>query len=169
MKKTLTLLAAALLLAACGGPSREKQIADIERQEEQISTADINAQDEDIAPLVQSYTRFANDFADDSLAPVYLQRAADLCISLGNTDRAISLLDSVVSLYTGYEDVAGCYFLKGYAYETAEQYDKAAEAYTYFVDNYPDHPLASDTRLSIQYLGMSAEEMLEAILASNAD
>ena len=49
--------------------------------------------------------------------------------------------------------------------ETAEMFDSARTAYTYFVDNYPEHSLAADTRRMIDYLGMSPEEMLEAILA----
>ena len=44
--------------------------------------------------------------------------------------------------------------MKGYAYEVAEQIDQAREAYTYFVENYPDHYLAADTKKMIPFLGM---------------
>lgn len=165
MKRIYISLLAVLLLAACG-PNREKELAAIETHEQQLSALDVNTQDSELNELVSLYTRFANHFPDDSLAPVYLQRAADLCISLSQSDRAVQLLDSIVSQYPGFEDLGGCYFLKGYAFETSEEYDSAREAYTYFVDNYPDHPLAADTRRSIDYLGMTPEEMLEAILAN---
>ena len=87
-------------------------------------------------------------------------------ISLSMADRAVCILDTIISQYPGFEDIGGCYFLKGYAFETAEQFDSARTAYTYFVENYPDHPLAADTRRSLDYLGMTPEEMLEAILAN---
>jgi tetratricopeptide (TPR) repeat protein len=93
-----------------------------------------------------------------------MQRAAEISINLGQTDQAIDLLDSIVTLYPAYEDVAGCYFMKGYAYEVAEQIDMAREAYTYFVENYPDHYLAPDTKKMINFLGMTPEDMFDAIM-----
>ena len=163
MKKTLLLLAGVLLLVSCS-PNREKQLKNIEEREQAISSLDIIADDSELDNMLVLYRSFAADFPDDSLAPVFLQRAADLSISLGRQDEAVSLLDTIINLYPGFEDIGGCWFLKGYAYETAEQFDQAREAYTYFVDNYPDHYLAPDTRKTLPYLGMSPEEMLEAIL-----
>lgn len=166
MKRTLILLACALLLASCGH-NREKELKAIEEHEQQLSSFDIISEDSYTDEMLGLYRAFAADFPNDSLAPVFLMRAADLSISLGRTDDAVALLDSVIGFYPGFEDVGGCWFLKGYAYENAEQYDSAREAYTYFVDNYPEHSLASDTRRMIDYLGMSPEEMLEAILANS--
>lgn len=166
MKRMILCLLGVALLASCG-PNRDKQLKEIENREQSLSTLDRLAEDDEVDQLLELYRTFAADFPDDSLAPVYLMRAADMNISLGNTDEAVALLDTVISLYPGFEDLGGCWFLKGYAYETAEQFDSARAVYTYFVDNYPEHDLASDTRKTLPYLGMSAEEMLEAIL--NAD
>ena len=152
-----------LLLTACG-PNRDKQIQAIEAHEQNLSTLDMGTEDTAFVELIALYRGFAKDFPDDSLAPAYLMRAADACISVGKADEAVELLDKVITEYTGFEDLGGCWFLKGYAYETAEQFDQAREAYTYFVDNYPDHYLAADTRKTLPYLGMTAEEMFEAIM-----
>lgn len=166
MKKTLALLSALLLLAGCA-PNREKQLKAIEEHEQALSSLDIIADDSGIDAILALYRTFAADFPDDSLAPVYLQRAADVSISIGRQEQAVALLDSVIDFYPGFEDLGGCWFLKGYAYETAGQYDQARKAYSYFVENYPDHSLANDTRKTLPYLGMSPEEMLEAILREN--
>lgn len=163
MKKITILLAGVLLLAACG-PNREKQLKAIEEHEQTLSTLDMIDDNSDLDEMLNLYRTFANDFPDDSLAPVFLQRAADLSISMGEQAQAVELLNNVIALYPGFEDLGGCWFLKGYAYETAEQYDSARVAYTYFVDNFPEHNLASDTRKTLPYLGMSPEEILEAIL-----
>ena len=163
----MILLAGILLLAACS-PNREKQLKAIEEHEQMLSSLDIISEDSHLDEMLALYRGFANDFPDDSLAPVFLMRAADLSISMGEQEQAVALLDSIINLYPGYEDLGGCWFLKGYAYETAEQYDSARDAYTYFVENYPDHSLAADTKRMIDYLGMSPEEMLEAILAEAA-
>lgn len=150
-------------LVGCG-PNREKQIQAIEAHEQSLSMPDLETEDSVFTELIGLYRAFAADFPDDSLAPVYLMRAADASISAGQPEQAVELLDNVIDQYPGFEDMGGCWFLKGYAYETAERFDEAREAYTYFVDNYPDHYLAADTRKTLPYLGMTAEEMFEAIM-----
>ena len=166
--KYVALLASIALLASCG-PNRDKRVKLIEQHEQTLSTFDRIDEEGDMDDMLTLYRTFANDFPDDSLAPVYLQRAADLCISLGRQEEAVTLLDSIINLYPGFEDLGGCWFLKGYAHETAEQMEEARECYTYFVENYPEHDLAADTRKTLPYLGMSPEEMLEAILSSDND
>ena len=163
MKKIIVPLLAVCLLAACS-PNREKQLKAIEEHELALSTLDRISDDSEMEEVLKLYRTFAADFPDDSLAPVYMQRAADIYVSTGRSDQAVSLLDSIIELYPGFEDMGGCWFLKGLAYENAEQFDSARAAYTYFVDNYPEHSLAHDTRFLIDHLGMTPEEMLEAAL-----
>ena len=45
----------------------------------------------------------------------------------------------------------------------------AAGERLYFVDTYPDHYLAKDTRTTLQYLELTPEEMLAEILAGATD
>ncbi len=168
MKKLIFCLLGVALLSACG-PNREKEIKAIEEHEQSLSTLTMSTDDSEFEELIGLYRNFAKNFPDDSLAPVYLMRAADASISVGQPDQAVSLLDSVINLYPGFEDLGGCHFLKGYAYETAEEFDKAREAYTYFIEHYPDHYLATDTRKTLPYLGMTAEEMFEAIMNAAAN
>ena len=95
-------------------------------------------------------------------------RAADVMTNIGRCDEAIEYLDRIIDNYPDYSDLAGCYFLKGYAYEQAEQYDLAREAYTYFVKTYPNHVLANDTRTMLPYLGLAPEEMLDMLLSGDS-
>ena len=169
MKKILVLLAGVMLMTACSSPDREKEVNEIAEHEQMLSAIDVSSDDSATLDMLSLYRKFAADFPDDSLAPVYMQRAADLCINLGKSDDAVNLLDSIITLYPGYEDIAGCCFLKGYAYESAERYDEAKEAYTYFIENYPDHYLAPDTKMMLNYIGMSPEDMLDAIMANATD
>lgn len=169
MKKILTLIVGIVLLAACSTPDREKELNNIAEHEQMLSAIDVSSDDDAAIELLALYRKFAADFPEDSLAPAYMTKAADLCINLGKSEEAVALLDSVINLYPGYDDIAGCYFLKGYAYENAEQYEEAKEAYTYFVENYPDHYLATDTKVMLNYIGMNPEEMFDAIMANATD
>ena len=163
MRKTALCLAAVLLMVACT-PNREKRLKAIERQKAELSALDYITEDTDIATILKLYRTFAADFPTDSLAPQFLMDAADICNSVGRYGDAVGLLDTVIAFYPGFEDLGGCWFLKGLAYENAGEVDSARAAYTYFVDNYPDHSLAADTRMMLPMVGMSPEEMLEAVL-----
>lgn len=172
MKKTLVILMGVAMLAACGHKmSREEMMKEIEDHEYalDISYLDVDSADSVIAEMVDLYRQFYRQFPTDSLAPVYMQRTADMCITAGRNDEAVAVLDSIIALYPDFADLAGCWFLKGYAYQNAEQFDSARTAYTYFVDTYPDHYLAKDTRTTLQYLELSPEEMLAQILAGATD
>lgn len=168
MKKYALCLAALILTAACT-PSREKQLKAIEKQKAELSALDYITEDTDIQTILGLYRTFAADYPTDSLAPQFLMDAADICNSVGRYDEAIGLLDTVITFYPGFEDIGGCWFLKGLAYENAGETDSARSAYTYFVDNYPDHSLAADTRAMLPMIGMSPEEMLEAVLKGAED
>lgn len=168
MRNYLIILAAAILMAACG-TNRNKEVEKINQIERQLSTIDISTEDSVATMAVDMYRKFAADFPEDSLAPEYLKRAADISINIGQADVAIEILDSIISIYPGYEDVAGCQFMKGYAYETIEEYDNAREAYMEFVEKYPDHYLASDTKKILPYIGMSPEAMFEALMNAASD
>ena len=166
MKRILLLAAAVLLLGACSmKANRDQAAADIAAAEAQLAQVNIAVDEQRAHDLMALYQQFANDFPEDSLAPVYLQKSADICLNLGNNDQALAILDTLIAQYPGYDDLAGCLFLKGQAYENSEQYDLARQAYTQFVDQYPDHVLAPDTRKMLPYIGLTPEEMLNAILS----
>lgn len=119
--------------------------------------------------IVGLYLKYADAFPKDSLAPVYLFKAADVMASVGKIDSTIICLDRIVDEYPNFEDLGGCYFLKGYVYESYERFDEAKAAYQLFVDEFPDHPLAADTRAMLPYIGMSPDQMLEQVLAKSEE
>lgn len=118
--------------------------------------------------LVKMYVGFANDYPTDSLAPMYLMKAADVAMNIKRGDVAIKYLDRVVKDYPEYDKLADCYFMRGYVYETVlTDTDKAKQAYELFLVQYPNHPLAADTRIIIQNLSLSDEEIIKMIIEKN--
>ena len=118
--------------------------------------------------LVKMYVGFANDYPTDSLAPMYLMKAADVAMNIKRGDVAIKYLDRVVKDYPEYDKLADCYFMRGYVYETVlADTDNAKQAYELFLVQYPNHPLAADTRIIIQNLSLSDEEIIKMIIEKN--
>ena len=170
MKKNIIAILALFLTAACGNknetPDRDLLVDSIEVMEQGLANFSVNADIDKANHMVALYSLFANSFPDDSLAPIYMLRAAEIGINIGNFETSIATLDSIMELYPGYEDIPLCQFMKGSAYEQNQQYDLAREAYTEFVEKYPDHVLAPDTRKMLPYIGLTPEEQLEAIMNS---
>lgn len=162
MKRIFWIMCAACTLVFASCVNREDKIKEIEQYEQHISMLSIDEQQADT--LASLYVAFADKFSKDSLAPEYLSRAAEIMANVGRCDKSIEYLDRIIDTYPDYSDLAGCYFLKGYAYEMSEQYDLAVEAYTYFVETYPDHVLASDTKKILPLIGMDPEKMLDTLI-----
>lgn len=163
MKKIAIVMLAAVLMAACG-PSREERISQIKSFEDSIFEAAVAADLETADQLTKLYVDFANRFDNDSLAPIYLLKAAETQSNVLHTEEALSLFDRVIEGYPEFEELPMCYFLKGNALEMNSQIDEARAAYEEFLERYPDHYMADQTRMMLPRLGMSPEEMLADIL-----
>ena len=165
---SLLILTLAVIAVACG-PNREQRIQEIETIEDSISEYAAVLDTVVAENLTTLYLNFSDKYPTDSLAPVYLFKAADIQSNLLHTERAISLFNRVIDSYPDFEEVPMCYFLIGNAYELNDQYDEARAAYQLFIDKYPDHFMAEQTRIMLPRVGMTPEEMLEDILANAAD
>lgn len=169
MKKLFfTLLIASAMFVACG-PNRQEMVNQIEDFEDSIFEGALGADPEIADKLTDMYVKFADKFANDTLAPQFLMKAGEVQSNVLHTERAVELYDRVISQYPDFDDVPMCYFLKGNAYDINSMYDEARKAYQEFVDLYPDHFMAKDTRTMLSRSTMSPEEMLEEILANAGD
>ena len=171
MKRTLRsllLVAMAATLMACG-PSREERVNQIEDFEDSIFASAMMLDTNTARKLTDLYVSFADKYPGDSLTAIYLIKAADVQLTLANTEAAVTLLDRIITGYPDFEDMGICYFLKGKAYEDNSQIDEARAAYEEFLAKYPDHYLAESTRQQLPYLGMTPEEQLQLVLANSEE
>lgn len=165
----LPLVAMAMLMMCVNCTSqRDKALEKILTYEGTIDFATTKVDIPTGETLVKMYVGFANDYPTDSLAPMYLMKAADVAMNIKRGDVAIKYLDRVVKDYPEYDKLADCYFMRGYVYETVlTDTDKAKQAYELFLVQYPNHPLAADTRIIIQNLSLSDEEIIKMIIEKN--
>lgn len=154
---------AALLLTACK-PNRNQLQEQITEMEGRLFASLVMSENETADSLVALYAQYVDAFPKDSLAPIYLFRSADVLINMNRTDEAEDQLDRMIEEYPDFEEIAMCYFQKGFAYEQNQQYDLAKEAYSEFVSKFPNHYLANDTRKMLPYIGLSPEEMLDVVM-----
>lgn len=168
--RTFVCLSATLLLLACTGNKRQTALENISKFEDSIDIANSIISVDNGMRLIDLYTTFSTQFPDDSLAPQYWHRAAQVAANIHRPDLALQYLDSVTVKYPDYKDVAVCAFYKGFVLENvAGDLENARFAYQEFIDKYPNDPLADDARISIENLGLTPEQLLEKILSQNPD
>lgn len=168
MKKIFLLIMAAALMVACG-PNHDKLMGEIEDYEDSVFESAIGADPAVADKLTEMYLNFADKFPTDTLAPIYLMKAAEVQSNVLHTEKAIELFDRVIANYPDFDEVPMCYFLKGNTYDLNSQYDEAKKAYQEFVEKYPNHFMAEQVRIMLPRIGMSPEEMLADILSNTND
>lgn len=121
--------------------------------------------------LAISYENYAeeNKSTDSIQSEEYLALAASLYQNtLQQLDKALALNDKIISEYPGSERAVFALFNKGYIYNNyIRDTAMARNIYTEFIAKYPDHKLATDANVELQFLGKSAKEMLEEIQRKN--
>ncbi|PIP54034.1 MAG: hypothetical protein COX07_07490 [Bacteroidetes bacterium CG23_combo_of_CG06-09_8_20_14_all_32_9] len=164
-----TLILGILIVAICSCSQSEKkmqeknkllvQIQQAEKQfyNDSLMTLNINAADS----AVNLYVRFANNFADDFSSAEYLFRAAGFCKTLNKGKLALIYYERIENNYPDFPKMPICIFMQGFVNEELADYDKARFHYQRFIDKYPNHPLVKDTKIMIENLGKSPEELIK--------
>ena len=157
----ITFVATILFLASCQS-SRTKAVKLVQTMEDSVfgSTGAIDRVK--VGELIDLYINLADKFSKDSLAPVYLFKAADMAMNTGRSLEAIQLYERILDNYSEYSKAPEALFLMGYVYENnLGELAKAEEIYKKFLELYPDNDFADDAEISLKYLGKSPEELIE--------
>jgi len=113
--------------------------------------------------MIQAYISFAENFKEDSLAPEYLYKAADISMNMNQGSQAILYLENLKLKYPDYKNIPVCLFLQAFIYEDQlKDYKTAESLYNQFMEKYPNHELYDDAESSVNNMGKSLEEIIES-------
>ena len=117
-----------------------------------------------VLTFVRNAQALARRFPQDSLAPVYLFRAAELCHTTGKFNEAIGLWGQIGTSFSPYIRSAEAVFMQGFVAENElKDKDKALEFYQVFLEKYPEHPMAKDAQVLVTNLkrGVTDQQLIE--------
>ena len=156
-----------MVISACVRP-QEKLQKDIESAEKEIAVAtDAVPSFERADSLVKMYLNYADQYKDDTLSPVYLFKAGDLCMKTGRYEQAIDLFGKV-QRYKGFRQLADALFMQGFLYESQlGDTAKARVLYTQFISKFPNHEFADDAKHLIENLDLTPEQLIRKLETSN--
>lgn len=132
----------------------------VEKEKETYSSDSLNL---DLAnDLITMYLAYANEFPQDSLAPEYLFKAAEISMNINKAKNSIDYLTEIENNYKNYDKYVATLFLKAFILENyLKDFDNAEKYYSIVVEKYPDHPLAQDAEVAISFLGIDDEELIK--------
>jgi len=175
MKRYYLLIASVLVLgASCSGPGKNGQ-TEMTVQDSIVSMENSLFNDSgtqikrvDAVRLIDLYKKYAKENPQDSLAPVYLFRAADISMNIQRPVRTIALFNKIMTEYPDYEKVSSIMFLKAFVYEDQlHDLDKAKRYYEEFLEKYPESDFADDAEVSLKNLGKTPEELIKEFEENN--
>ena len=149
------------ILFACK-PSRDKSVAEINDMESSFYSEQamvLNKARGD--SLLKLYEDFITRFSQDTLAPVYLFKAANLTMSQGDGNKSVSLLDQFITKFPDHPKAPVCLFFKAFVYENLlHDLPLAKDNYLLYIEKYPNGEFVKDAQMSIKNLGKTPEQMI---------
>lgn len=168
MKKSI-LFILPLFLLACGG-SDTASTSDAKMLESRTriramedSIFDHGAFDQrSMQSLVDVYKAYAVAFPNDSLAPEFLFRASTTVKSMHDPEQAIMLCDRVIKTYPEWRRIVDVLYMKALTLDDdLDQKGAAKTAYEQVIQAFPDHQFARDSKVMIENLEYTDEELIE--------
>jgi tetratricopeptide (TPR) repeat protein len=118
--------------------------------------------------LLKLLTEYTNKYRQDSLSAVYMLDAAQLSSSIGKYQQAVQFLMNYVEHPSAAKKDYATY-LVGYQYDAfLKQPQQAEKYYRATIERYPDSPWAKTANQSLQWTGMSDEEIIKKLESESA-
>lgn len=154
-------------LLACGMMAcDEKKITDedLKKAESALFNEDMTANPEAVPAAVKTFCTFAEQNPDNPAAPEWLFKAMEIEVSMGQekADKSIEICNKLMKDYPNYEKTPIAMFMIGsMVYEDQlKDLDKARAMFEKILTDYPESEITPSVQASIQYLGMTPEEIM---------
>ena len=151
-------------LFACGG--KQLTEADLKEAEKNLFNVD-QTLNEAVAPEVaEKYCQFVKQNPNDSTAAQWLYHAMEINVLLKDAEKSAAICDQLTTNYPESSWAPMSLFLMG-SYVYNDQLNDTAKAHVMFqrlIDEYPDSELVDDAQKSIEYLGLTPEEIMARIM-----
>lgn len=169
MKNLIFLIIVAFGIFACtpakkDNADKSKLLVEIQQTEKKLYADTVMTLDVSVANnAIILYSRYASQNPDDSSSAEYLFRAAEICKALNKGRLALTYYEKIENDYSSFPKKAVCIFMQGFVNENLlMDIEKAKYHYERFIEEYPNHALAKDTKVLIQNLGKTPEELIKS-------
>ena len=153
---------------ACGGNEQKLTVDDLKKAEATLFNEDHSVNEATAPEVAEKYCQFVQQNPDDSTAARWLFHAMDINVLLKETEKSEAICNQLIATYPDSEWAPMSLFLMG-SYVYNDQLNDTARAHVMFqrlIDEYPDSQLVNDARRSIDFLGLTPDEIMARIMMS---
>lgn len=174
MKNTLKIMSLALLaivMLACGGKEKKLTQDDLKAAEAMLFNEDRSVNEETAPQVAETFCKFVEQNPDDSTAAQWLFHAMEINVLLKDADKSIELCDQLTANYPQSHWAPRSLLLLG-SFVYNDQLNDTAMAHATLqrlIDSYPDSELVVDAKKSIEYLGLTPDEIMARIMLSQME
>ena len=159
MKRLLTILSILVVVffASCSNETPSEKIA---RLQPQMIGADGSVNKEVGLELIDAYIAYAKQNPQEETSPDMIFKALDISVNVNadNHQKTMEIADMLVEKYPEHNLAPMALFVKGFVYESINDVPNAKATYRYFLEKYPDNPMAEDVKASLKNAGIQLEE-----------
>lgn len=171
-KFIIAILSLSIILASCNSDKKKLESQQAIKQAEQLLFSKDGSYKFDpkkAEKLIEQYSNYAKKYPKDSLTPEYLFKSAEMLIAAKKFEPANVVYEKIINEYPSYRKLPICIFMEGFNYENnLVDLVQAKKYYEQFLAKYPNDPMANDVKMSLEHLGMSADEIIKEFEAKNA-
>lgn len=157
---------AVLMFTACdqnSGAEVDPLKKEIEAMEAQLKD-DVSIDTTLANNITAAYIKYVDLHPEDSLAPEYLSRSADIMKELPKKRlKSINVYNRIYTEYPDHELAGRSVFMIGFVFdEKYKDSKRAIKSYDFFLENYPNHELAGEAK-NLRALLNSEDEVLDQV------
>ena len=158
-------------MLACGGKEKKLTVADLKKAEATLFNEDHTVNEAKAPEVAEKYCQFVQQTPDDTTASMWLYHAMEINVLLKNAEKSEEICNQLVADYPDSQWAPMSLFLLG-SYVYNDQLNDTAQAHVMFqrlIDEFPDSPLVGDAQKSIEYLGLTPDEIMAKIMMSELE
>ena len=174
MKKSLKLMIFALLalgILSCGGNEQKLTIDDMRAAQDVLFDENGTLNEKEAPKVAEKYCRFVKQNPDDTAAVKWLFHAMEINLMLKDSKKSIEIGNQLLEQYPQSKWAPQTLLTLG-SFVYNDQLKDTAQArvmYQRLIDEYPESGLVEDAKKSIEYLGMTPEEIMSVIMTSQME
>ena len=174
MEKILKLMVFALLalgMLACGGNAKKITVEELKEAQAVLFNENGTLNKEEAPKVAEKYCRFVKQNPDDTAAVKWLFHAMEINMMLKDSKKSIEIGNQLLEQYPQSKWAPQTLLALG-SFVYNDQLNDTAQAHVMFqrlIDEYPECGFVEDAKKSIEYLGMSPEEITSLFMISQME
>lgn len=174
MKKTLKLMVFALLalgMLACGGNTKKITVEELNEAQTALFNENGTLNEKEAPKVAEKYCQFVKQNSGDTAVVKWLFHAMEIQVMLKDSKKSIEIGNQLLEQYPQSKWAPQTLLTLG-SFVYNDQLNDSANAHIMFqrlIDDYPNSDLVDDAQKSIEYLGLSPDEIMSLIMVSKMD